>query len=78
MSQIEAAWQSAKPEFCAIQPHATFYEDAPPRQQGIPRGKFNLSGVKLSRETVDGERRVLLSMPAEVAEMCTQRLAVEM
>eukprot|EP00971_Amphidinium_carterae_P026805 528930-Amphidinium_carterae.1 len=69
MSQIEAAWEGAKPELCAVQPHATFYEDAPPHQKGIPRGKFNLSGLKISRETIDGERRVLLSIPAEVAEL---------
>eukprot|EP00971_Amphidinium_carterae_P257273 5107427-Amphidinium_carterae.1 len=78
MSQIEAAWEGAKPEFCAVQPHATFYEDAPPQQPGVPRGKFNLSGLKISRETIDGERRVLLSIPAEVADLVTQRLAVEM
>eukprot|EP00971_Amphidinium_carterae_P022767 448888-Amphidinium_carterae.1 len=78
LSQFEAAWEGAKPEFCAVQPHATFYEDAPPHQEGVPRGKFNLSGVKVTRTTIDGERRVLLSIPAEVAGLVTQRLVVEM
>eukprot|EP00971_Amphidinium_carterae_P198730 3943662-Amphidinium_carterae.1 len=48
------------------------YEEVPPTQAGVPRGKYNLSGVLLHRTTVEGDPKVILSIPAAVAELVTQ------
>eukprot|EP00971_Amphidinium_carterae_P262353 5204013-Amphidinium_carterae.1 len=61
-----------------LTPHATFYDEPPVRRAGQPIGKFSLSGVRLKRTTVDGEATLLLSIPAAVADLVTQRVAVEM
>eukprot|EP00971_Amphidinium_carterae_P080335 1589585-Amphidinium_carterae.3 len=78
MSRFGEAWDGGKPELTAVQPHATFYEDAPPHQAGVPRGKFNVSGVLVHRATVDGDPKVIISIPAAVADLVTQRVVVEM
>eukprot|EP00971_Amphidinium_carterae_P156425 3100606-Amphidinium_carterae.1 len=75
---FHSAWASAKPELASLRPRATFYDEPPVRQTGQPIGIYSLSGVRLARTVVEGEATLLMAIPSAVADLVTQKVAVEM